>query len=73
MKKQSTAREEADTILRNFAVLDPHYWNSDCHMCSRAVGKLLIETGIVFSHGLGYRARTKSLGCGVYQILFDEV
>ena len=72
-ERERKAREETDIILHNFAALNPKHWNEGRHTCSRAAGKLLIEHGITFSHGRGYRARTKSLGCGVYHILFDEV
>lgn len=65
--------QERNTILHNFASLNPKYWNEARHTCNRNVGRLLLEHGNVFAHGMMYRARVKSLGCGVYHVMFDEV
>jgi len=71
MSKQSNAEAEAKELILSFCTCPPAF-NNARHTCSRAVGALVIAHGLTFAYGKPWFARTKSLGCGVYHIFFEE-
>lgn len=69
--KAEAEKKQADALLNDFCN-SPTMFNLGRRTCSRAVGKRIIEHGLVLAQGYGYYAKIKPLGCGVYHVTYEQ-
>ena len=66
-----SAWDEAKALMDTFCA-NPAMFNAGRRTCSKGAGAMLISHGITFACGSAYYARTRPLGCGVYQVWYEE-